>query len=124
MSMEEGRASRTTLRLLAFAALPATVVVFVTWVGLYFVPQTGAWQWLIIPAGLHSIPGAMVAGILALIFSERGAHGIEEFEWLIAPANFLIYLYLFYLFARFLKRNRDRMRLQTGDAPNSAKAEN
>jgi hypothetical protein len=48
---------------------------------------------------LFATPGGLVAAMLAMLFSLQGVHGIEDFDWIVLPANLIIYFGLFTNFA-------------------------
>jgi hypothetical protein len=41
------------------------------------------------------MPGGLVAAMFAMLFSPQGVHGMEEFDWIVLPANLIIYFGLF-----------------------------
>jgi hypothetical protein len=54
-----------------------------------------------------AVPGGLVAAIAAGGFSIHGFHGVDEFSWVILPANMLIYFCAFTL-ASLIRRQRLR----------------
>jgi|ERR1700719_1335280 hypothetical protein len=44
---------------------------------------------------LFAMPRGLVAAMLAMLFSPQGVHGIEDFDWIVLPANLIIYFGLF-----------------------------
>jgi hypothetical protein len=55
-----------------------------------------------------AVPGGMVAAFVAAGFSIHGFHGIDEFLWVILPANMLIYFCAFTLLASLIRKQRLR----------------
>jgi hypothetical protein len=45
--------------------------------------------------GIFAMPGGLVAAMFAMLFSPQGVHGMEEFDWIVLPANLIIYFGLF-----------------------------
>jgi hypothetical protein len=40
---------------------------------------------------LFNLPGGFIAAALAMVFSPQGGHGIDQFFWIVLPANWVIY---------------------------------
>jgi hypothetical protein len=79
----------------------ASLVALVSWASLNAALKGENWHWLIVPGVVFAMPGCIFAEIVAAIFSPKGFHGIEDFVWVVAPANLMIYFVLFlWLFRR------------------------
>jgi hypothetical protein len=54
---------------------------------------------------MFGLPGLMIAAWVSMAFSPQGAHGLDQFTWLVFPLNLVIY---FGLFNFLLTRRRKR----------------
>lgn len=91
-------------RLLSFVL--ASIVTCVGWVCFTFKDRGGA-NVVIELFGLLLWPGGVLAAVVALLFSPQGGHGVEEYEWLVAPVSWLVYFAIFLRIVRRRKAKRD-----------------
>jgi hypothetical protein len=63
---------------------------------------------------MFALPGGLLAAWVSMAFSPQGAHGLDQFSWLIFPLNLVIY---FGLFNFLLTRRRKRQSELAGRHP-------
>jgi hypothetical protein len=86
--------------------LVAASLTFVSWAGLNLAPYRKNWFWVGYPGALFSIPGGLVATLLAGLFSPQGFHGIDDFAWVVPPINLVFYFVVSFLILRRMRRNK------------------
>jgi hypothetical protein len=63
---------------------------------------------------MFGLPGLMIAAWVSMAFSSQGAHGLDQFTWIIFPVNLVVY---FGLFNFLLTRRRKRQGESAGRSP-------
>jgi len=88
-------------------------ITFYAWAGPNLARQSENWDWVAYPGAFLSMPGVFVAVFLAAIFSPQGFHGADDFDWIIAPSNFVFYFVLSFLVFRRISRKKNSLPGQT-----------
>jgi hypothetical protein len=97
---------------------PATLAIILSVLGWLIIPRRPVIYADAIPGveiveAFCALPGGFLAAMMAMFFSPQGVHGIEQFAWIILPANLVIYFALFTaLFSNLREWRKNRKREQ------------